>query len=290
MSGKMKNGLELSKQSWGALRQNRQLLVFPIISMVIMTIVLILFLIPTTGLVQSILDTGEVTQAHVWPGIGLLFLYYLIASIVVIFSNAALTGANKRLIEGKSATIGDGLRIASSHLGTIVKYALISATVGVLVRLIIRFGDKSDNIVVAILSLVVGGAIAAAWSLAIFFAIPVMVFEDLNVRDSLKRSVDIFKQTWGEGFTGDVVIGGLSCLVYLAIFLVGGGLVAVGVLNAMSALIIFGLLVVVLGTTVIDLLYGAVNGIFQTSLYHYALTGDAGPFIDIEMANAAFKS
>jgi len=290
MSGKMKNGLELSKQSWGALRQNRQLIVFPILSMFMMTIVSIPFMIPVAGLVQSILDTGEVTQAHVWPGIGLLFLYYLIASIVVIFSNAALIGANKRLLEGKGATIGDGLQIAFSHFGTIVKYALITATVGVVVRLIIRFGDKSDNVVVAILSLVVGGALAAAWGLAVFFAIPVMVFEDLNVRDSLKRSVEIFKQTWGEGFTGDVVIGGLSCLVYLAIFLVGGGLVVVGVMNGMIALIIFGVLVIILGITVVDLLYGAVNGIFQTSLYNYALTGDAGPFIDTEMAKAAFRS
>ncbi len=107
-----------------------------------MTIVSILFLIPAAGLVQSILDTGEVTQAHVWPGIGLLFLYYLIVSIVVIFSNAALVGANKRILEGKSATVGDGLRIAFMHFGTIVKYALITATVGVLVRLIIRFGVK----------------------------------------------------------------------------------------------------------------------------------------------------
>jgi len=290
MSGKMKNGLELSKQSWGALRQNRQLLVFPIISMIMMTIVLTLFLIPTTGLVQSILDTGEVTQAHVWPGIGLLFLYYLIASIVLIFSNAALTGTNKRLIEGKSATIGDGLRIASSHLGTIIKYALISATVGVVARLIVRLGDKSDNFVVAILSWLIGGAIAATWGLAVIFAIPAMVFEDLNVRDSLKRCVDIFNKTWGEGFTGDVAIGGLSCLVYLVIFLEGSGLVAVGVMNGISAMIILGILVVVLGTTVINSLYGAVNGIFQTSLYQYALTGDAGPFIDTEMARAAFKS
>ena len=90
MSGKMKNGLELSKQSWGALRQNRQLLVFPIISGFMMTIVSILFLIPATGLVQSILDMGAVTQTQVWPGIGLLFLYYLIASIVMIFSKGTL--------------------------------------------------------------------------------------------------------------------------------------------------------------------------------------------------------
>ena len=290
MAGKMKNGLELSRQSWGALRQNRQLLTFPIISGFMMIIVMILFMIPVSGFVQSMLDAGAVTQDHVWPGIGLLFLYYLFASIVVIFSNAALVGANKRLLEGKSATVGDGLRIAFSHFGGILKYALMTATLGVVVRLIVRFGDKSDNVVVALLSLVVGGALAAAWGLAVFFAIPVMVFEDLNVKDSLKRSVEIFKQTWGEGFTGDVVIGGLSCLVYLVIFLVGGGLVAVGAMNGMSAMIIFGILFVALGITLVNLLYGAVNGIFQTCLYHFAMTGDAGPFIDTALAKAVFKS
>jgi hypothetical protein len=290
MSGKIKNGLELSKQSWGALRQNRQLVVFPFISMVMLTILLLLLLVPVAGWVRLILDTGEVTQAQVWAGVGGVFLFYLVASTIVIFSNVALTGASLKLIAGEKATVSDGLRIASSHFGKIIGYALISATVGVVIRFLIRFGREADNIIVKILSIVVGSTLAATWSLGVFFAIPVMIFEDLSVRDALKRGVAIFKKTWGEGFTGDIAIGGFSCLVNLLILIVGSGLAAIGVVGGMTTLIILGILVVVFGIIVSDLLYGAVNGIFQASLYHFAVTGNAGPFIDTQLAEEAFQS
>jgi hypothetical protein len=106
----------------------------------------------------------------------------------------------------------------------------------------------------------------------------------------LKRGIAIFNQTWGEGFTGNVAIGGGSCLVNLLILIVGGGLAAIGVAGGITAFIILGLLVVVVGITLADLLYGAVNGLFQASLYHFAVTGSAGPFIDTKLAEAAFQS
>jgi membrane-anchored glycerophosphoryl diester phosphodiesterase (GDPDase) len=290
VTGKIKNGLELSRQSWAALRQNRQLMVFPFISMVMLTVLLLLLLVPVAGWVSLILDTGEVTQAQVWAGIGIVFLYYLVASIIVIFSNAALTGASLKLIAGEKATVSDGLRIAFSHFGKIIGYALISATVGVVIRFLIRSGSEADNIIVKILSIVVGSTLAATWSLAVFFAIPVMIYEDLSVRDALKRAAAIFKKTWGEGFTGDIAIGGFSCLMNLLILIVGIGLAAIGVAGGMTALIILGLVVVVIGSIVSSLLYGAVNGIFQASLYHFAVTGSAGPFIDTQLAQEAFQN
>jgi len=48
--------------------------------------------------------------------------------------------------------------------------------------------------------------------------------------------------------------------------------------------------VLVIGVLVIALLNSAVNGIFQASLYNFATTGDAGPFIDTELAKEAFTS
>ena len=42
------------------------------------------------------------------------------------------------------------------------------------------------------------------------------------------------------------------------------------------------------GFVVVSLLNGAVNGIFQASLYHFATTGNAGPFIDTGIARDAF--
>lgn len=40
----------------------------------------------------------------------------------------------------------------------------------------------------------------------------------------------------------------------------------------------------------LSLITGTVNGIFQASLYKYATTGDAGPFISNEYTAAAFQT
>jgi hypothetical protein len=290
MASRIKSGLELSKQSWSALGRNRQLIVFPIISGIGMIIVTILFFIPEAFAFRPILETEDPTAGQWITALVVLFVYYLVASFVITFSNTALVGATLKMIDGEPATVGDGIRIATSRLGKIVVYSLISATVGVIARGITQSGRQSDNAIVAILAAILGGLIQGAWSLLVFFAIPVMVVENIGVRDSLKRSFELFKQTWGEGFVGSTAIGGISCLVMLAVVLIGGGIIAAGFVAESLALVILGAVLLILGLVVVSLLNGAVNGIFQASMYHYATTGNAGPFIDGELAREAFQA
>jgi len=127
------------------------------------------------------------------------------------------------------------------------------------------------------------------WSIAVFFAVPLMVAEDLNVKDTLERSWHLFKETWGEGFVGSAAIGGISCLAYLAVLIVGGGFIAGGIYLPSIPLIVVGVAILLFGFVLIGLLNGAVNGIFQASLYNFATTGNAGPFIDTELARRAFQ-
>ena len=70
----------------------------------------------------------------------------------------------------------------------------------------------------------------------------------------------------------------------------GGGIIAAGVVANVMALAVLGAVLLILGLVVVSLLNGAVNGIFQASMYHYATTGNAGPFIDNELAREAFQS
>lgn len=290
MAGKIRSGLELTKQSWSALGQNRQLIVFPIISGIGMIIVTILFFIPEAFALRPIFEAEDPTAAQWITAFVILSIYYLVASFVVTFSNTALVGATLKTIDGEPATVGDGISVALSRLGKIIAYSLISATVGVIARGITQSGRQSDNAIVAILAAIIGGLIQGAWSILVFFAIPVIVVENIGVRDSLKRSFELFKQTWGEGFVGSTAIGGISCLVMLGVLLIGGGIIAAGVLTNALALAILGAVLLILGLVVVSLLNGAVNGIFQASMYHYATTGDAGPFIDGDLAREAFRS
>ncbi len=294
MAGKMKNGFELSKQSWGALLQNKQLIAFPIISMIGMIIVSVIFFIPEAVLAQPLLQAAgagdQASVAEYAVALVVLFLYYLAVYSVIIFSNTALVGAATRLIHGQTASVGDGLAIARARLGKIFVFALISATVGVIARLITSSGRDSDNMLVRVLSALLGGLIQGAWNLAVFFAIPVIVVEDVSVSQSLKRSVEIFKEAWGESFVGNMAVGGVSCLAYIAIIVLTGAMIAGGVYLNLLALIIAGVILMILGIVLVALMNGAVNGIFQASLYQFARSGDAGPFIDANLARQAFSS
>ena len=290
MGRRINNGIELTKQSWAALRQNPQLLTFPIISMIGMVIITILFFIPLAAFVPGYVESrsGDGGNSSDVVALIVLFVYYFLTYSVVIFSNTALVGAAMKLVRGEPATVQDGLNIAFARIGKIIVYALISATVGVIARSIRESGRRSNNLVVAIIAAIIGGLIQGAWNLVVFFVIPVLVVENVGVLDSLKRSWELWKQTWGEQFTGSVAIGGISCLIQIAVILVGVALIAAAAAaNSVALAIIVGV-VMVLVLVFLGLISGAVNGIFQASLYQYATTGDAGKFIDTNMAREAF--
>lgn len=292
---RISNGWELSKQSWNALRANPQLLAFPVISLIGMVVVTIIFLIPMAGAgifdaVQASAATGEAqlndSQFTLSAIVG--FIYSFVGYVVVIYSNVALVGAAMRLARGETATVRDGLQIASSRFGKILIYAFISAVVGTIARAIRSAGHNNKNFVVQIIASIFSSLIQGAWSLVVFFAIPVLVVENLGVTDSLKRSFELFKRTWGETFVGQTAIGFIGCIATLVLMVVGGAIIALAAATKSVALIIVAVVLVILAAVFIGLLNGAVNGIFQASMYQYATTGDAGKLIDTQLASNAF--
>jgi hypothetical protein len=145
-------------------------------------------------------------------------------------------------------------------------------------------------VLVAIVTAIVGGLVQGAWNLVVFFAIPVIVAEDLSVIASLRRSLELFRRTWGEDFVGRATIGGVGCLAYAAILVGAGVLVAIGVAIESGVLVAVAIALGVMLIGAVALVTGAVNGVFQASLYRYATANDAGPFIRTEDAAAAFRS
>ncbi len=135
---RLSNSWSLVKASWAVLRADKELIIFPILAFAGSIVVMITFFVPMalTGIFNSLSD-GRGTQAGLYV---FVFLFYLVQYTVVIFSNSALVGAATIRLKGGDPTVGDGLRIASQHFGAIVGYALISATVGVILRAIAERG------------------------------------------------------------------------------------------------------------------------------------------------------
>ncbi len=276
---RLSNSWSLVKASWAVLRADKELLIFPIIAFIGSIIVTITFIVPMalTSMFDSLSDgRGSQVMLYVFG-----FLFYLVQYTVVIFSNSALVGAATIRLKGGDPTVGDGLRIASEHFGAIVGYALVSATVGMILRALSERG---------VLGRIVSSLFGMAWNLITYLAVPVLVIENVGPIEAVKRSGALLKKTWGEQIAGNFGIGAVFGLIFVVLFLVFiPAIVAVASTNSVG-LVIFVIAGFVLLMVGLGLFSSALGGIYTAAVYQYATTGDAGEFFDANLVQNAFRT
>jgi hypothetical protein len=273
---------ELVKQSFNVLKSDRELLLFPFISMIGVFIVTLVFSVPLffSGLVDSISNDGNSGSTAL--GVVILFLFYFVMYMVVIYSNVALVAAAMIRLRGGDPSISDGLKVANSRLGKIAGYAAISATVGVILSML----RNRDNL----LGNIIAGIVNFAWNVVTFLVVPVLVIEDVGPVEAIKRSGALLKRTWGEQIVTNGGIGVVFGLIsFLAVLVLGGPLIWLGIVSGSLALIITAVVVIILIVALISVFGAALNGVFQAALYNYANTGQAGQFFDPSLLQTAFK-
>lgn len=264
--------IELVKMSWNILMDDKKLLVFPVLSGIVTLIVILTFVLPLllAGQFLNVTSMGPVLYY------GLLFVFYLVSYFVVIFFNTALITCVNARLNGKDMTVGEGLSNAVRHIGSIFAWALISATVGLILQII---HDKA-GFIGQIATAIVGGV----WSLVTFFVVPILILEDKGVVDSVKESVSLIKKTWGESIVGS----GSIMLIFVAIGIVGFLLVMATLV--VGNMIIFGIALVlfILLVVILAIVASAMQGIFVTALYTYARTGTVPAAFDKDLIQNAF--
>ncbi len=262
----------LIKSSWTVLSEDKEILLFPIISAIACIIVVASFIIPSI-LIGMGLNQASDNSVIMYAG---LFIFYLITYTIVIFFNVGLvTCANIRL-NGGDPTFSDGISTATRHFRQILAWALISATVGVVLSIL----RDRNNVIGQIISSLLG----TAWALLTYFVVPVMILEDKGVIESITRSASLFKQTWGETVVGQ---GGISLICVL---LALAGLIPVMLLmvTGVTSLQVAGIVLYLLFIVVLIVLGSALQGIFNTALYLYAKTGKVSPAFEDAQIQSAF--
>lgn len=262
MFDKIKRSWELAKASAAVLNSDRELLVFPVISAACALVVLATFLVPALAL--GVFEGGYSVGAVLYA-----FAFYFCQYFVIVFCNCALVSAAMIRLEGGDPTLGDGLRAATARLGAIAGYAAIAATVGMILS---ALKDRDNNIVVRL----IGGALGAAWTMATFLVVPVLVAEDVGPVDAVKRSVAMFKRTWGESAAGMVGIG-LACGAAMLALGVGGFGLAWLLGHVSSALAVLVGAATVLALLGLAVYQSALGGVYSAALYRYAADGEVPP-------------
>ncbi len=280
MFTRMSNSWQLVKASFAVLRSDKELILFPIVSFVGMIIASVVFFIPfaAAGLVDSLGGSdGRGVLGYVVLG-----LFYVVIYSITIFANSALIGAALIRLDGGDPTLSDGFRIASERAGKIVGYALIAATVGVLLRAISERSGIVGRIVI--------GIVGFAWNMATFLVVPVLVTEDVGPIDAVRRSGELLKRTWGEQIVGNFSIGGIfGLLAFGVMLLIGIPLFALIGSSGSPAMILLAVLIIVILMLGIGLVSSTLSGIYQAALYRYATGGEVGDFFDPELIQGAFK-
>src|SRR5712664_4700953 len=253
--GKFSRSWQLVKQSFAVLRSDKQLMLFPVLSAV--SCFILTAIIATGGAFLMLparaaaIAAGERFNPNQSPMflIG-LFTVYVVNYFVIVFFNVALVGvANSRLMGG-TWTFRDGLELAWVRKSTIFQWALVAATVGVILRTLEERLGLIGRIIMRIIGVV--------WTLACYFVVPVLAFEDLTPIQAVKRSAKLFHDTWGEK-----VIGGFSLsLVSLMLMLPGIGFVILATLLGGVNGLLLGLALMFIYFLLLSVFMSAVGGIF----------------------------
>ncbi|RMH79722.1 MAG: hypothetical protein D6683_05840 [Actinomyces sp.] len=254
---RLRNTLDLARTSWEVLRRDRELLWLPVLSFVVSLAVLAAYLVPLMA-ITGVGGENSAAGAAVWLlGLGAA----LSVGIVSVFFNGALVaGAHERLTGG-DPTVSSAVRRAWSRLPGLVPWALITTTVGLMLRAARERSGTLANLAVSV--------IGAAWDVVTFLVVPAIVVDGVGAVPGLRRSAELLSRTWGENIAARV---GFGLLGFLAV-LPGLALAALGVATGSAVVAVVAVVVAVVWIALVVVVMTALTAVFQTALYHYATTG-----------------
>jgi hypothetical protein len=255
-----KRGWALSGQSWRTLKQHGKLVLFPLYGAVSLLVVVAPVAAPGAWLA----DRGDTA-----PGVALIAAAIYAAAFITTFFGVALAATADHALRGEDAGLGYGFGVARSRLGAIAGWALLTATVSALIRVLESRGEIAQ---------IVGSLFGAAWTVVTFLALPVVAMEGLGPIAALKRSAQLFRDHWG-GQLGGMVAIGLGVMLFGLLpsiaLIVGGVMVLSGSgsagFGAGAALVAIG----VAGFGISALISSALRQVFAIALYRYAIDGQA---------------
>ncbi len=268
----------LVKASAEVLNKDKELMMFPILSAISMVVLTLAFLFPMlfTGIAVDLSGQGLSFLDY-----ALFFLFYVLQYFIIFSSNTALVGAALIRLRGGDPTVGDGIKIAAKHILPILGYALIAATVGLVLSTIRNRSKGFGSLVVGLLGMV--------WNVATFLVVPVLAVEDVGPIEAIKRSIAYLKKTWGEQLVGNFTFSAVFTLagVVLVLLCVGAIVLAaylglpawVMILTAIGGLFLVLILVLISST---------LSGIYTAAVYQYATTGQTGEFFEDNVIQGAF--
>lgn len=268
---RLSNGWKIAMNSFRILGENKQLIIFPILSGISLALVIGSFI---TGLLatngwnfDNIEEQGTVVNYLI------MFGFYIVNYFIIVFFNMALVHCTRLYFRGEEVTVAKGLQFSLGRVGAIFSWAVFAGIVGTLLRAIQDNSGAVGKIVTAIIGIV--------WSVATFFVVPIIAYENLGPLQAFKRSSELMRNKWGESLAGNFSFG---LVQFLGILVVGGILFLLGSL----AHPVVGVALGVMGAFLVMAIISAAQTIFVSAVYHN-VTNDPITHFSQQMIDGLFE-
>ena len=246
---RISNTFKMIKSCADVLKKDKELLFFPFFTAI--SVGLLLLIMYSGGYLDN-LDSEQ--GGSPFPIVILVFT----ANFIIVFFNSALVSAALERLRGGDPNVKSGLSHAVKHIHHIFFWSIIVTIVAILIAAI--RGDRRDN---SIFRQIFASLIQAGWAMMTFFVVPIIVSENLGPISAIKRSTNLFKQTWGDQVVANFGFGIFQLFAVMLGVVVGWffglfspifGIIVGGLLSAMSVAVIYTL-----------------EGIYKAALYEFAL-------------------
>lgn len=253
-------GWREADSSWAVLRENRGLLVLPLIS----------FVLGTGAWIGAYLLVGSWVDRFM-PRMALTgFIVLLPLTMLGTFLGVAFLAALNRRLDGQRASVVDGLRMAWQLRGPVFRWSLVAASVGAILQALQQL--KSEWALAPLLSWLAG----LAWGVLTVFILPVLAVEGIGVRDAARRATELVRDKWGEGIAGLGNLTIVGMVVIVPVSLVIGVAAGVTARDPDTRMIVF-----VAGFVAFMLVVSAIHvaaQVLSLALYRHAAGRPTGPF------------
>jgi len=267
---RLENGWKLTVSSFKILKANKQLIIFPLFSGICLMLIIGSFVVASIASNGWDLEnTGELNSVQYYA---LIFLFYVVNYFIVVFFNMALIHCTRSYFRGEEVSVNAGLQFSVSRIGAIFSWAVFAATIGLILRAI----QENSGIIGKIIT----GIIGIVWSVATFFVVPVIAYENLGPIGAFKRSSQMMKEKWGQSLAAGFSFGVIQFLAFLVI-----GLPLFFLGNTIN--VFFGVALAFAVVFIIMAILSAAQTIFISAVYHN-INGDVTKHFDEQLVDNLF--
>jgi hypothetical protein len=263
---------------------DKELLVFPLLSIAALGLTLVAGVLPAylSGNLEPFLlwFSDDPDGASTYAMVAVSYVSYIFTTFVFIFFNTALIACARIRFAGGDPTVADGLKAATSLLPLVFVWAVVTGTVGFILK---KASEKNDGI-----GGIIFGMLGVAWTIAAYFVVPVLVAERVGPIKAMKSSAALIRKTWGEAMIAELGLSAVAIAVVVPVFVLGS--IAAMLFEAVPVISITLAVFLVTVLLLTGLILSTLDAILKSALYVYAVDGKMPDHFDGVDFEHAFRA